>query len=111
MSPSNHKCLLDSAASHNITSDLTNLSIHFEYDGQDEVVLGDGTGLQVANIDSTTISSLFCSLTLKKTLHVSLIHKNLIFVHKFTHDNNVVEFHPFFLPCEGSDDGSSAHAW
>ena len=34
---------------------------------------------------------------LKETLHVPLINKNLIFVHKFTHDNNVtMEFHPFF---------------
>ncbi|RVW75058.1 Retrovirus-related Pol polyprotein from transposon RE2 [Vitis vinifera] len=36
------KWLLDSAASHNITGDLQNLSIHSEYDGTDEVVLGDG---------------------------------------------------------------------
>ena len=95
--PSNGKWLLDSATSHNITSDLANLSIHYEYDGQDEVVLGDGTGLQVANIGSTTISSPSYSFTLKETLHMPLIHKNLISVHKFTHDNNViVEFHPSF---------------
>ena len=43
--PSNGKWLLDSATSHNIMFDLTNLFIHFEYDGQDEVVLGNGTGL------------------------------------------------------------------
>ena len=95
--PSNGEWLLDSAASHNITSDLANLSIHYEYDGQDAVVLGDGIGLQVANIGSTTISSPSHSFTLKETLHVPLIHKNLISVHKFTHDNNViVEFHPSF---------------
>ena len=95
--PSNGKWLLDSATSHNIMFDLTNLFIHFEYDGQDEVVLGNGTGLQAANIGSTTISSSSHSLTLKETQHVPLIHKTLIFVHKFTHDNNViVEFHPSF---------------
>ncbi|KAL6321229.1 hypothetical protein AAG906_016263 [Vitis piasezkii] len=37
----NGKWLLDSAASHNITSNLANLSIHSEYKGQAEVVLGD----------------------------------------------------------------------
>jgi hypothetical protein len=95
--PSKGKWLLDSAASHNITSDLANLSIHFEYDGQDEVVLGDGTCLHIANIVSTAISSLSRSLCLKDALHVPLLHKNLISIHKFTHDNNVVvEFHPFF---------------
>ena len=67
--PSNGKWFLDSAASHNITSDLANLFIHSEYDGQDEVVLGDSTGLQVANIGSTTISSPSRSLTLKETLN------------------------------------------
>ena len=93
----NGKWLLDSAASHNIISDLVNLSIHFEYEGQDEVVLGDGTGLQIAYIGSITLSSLSRSLMLKETLHVPLIRKNLIYVHKFTHDNNVtIEFHPFF---------------
>lgn len=95
--PSNGKWLLDSAASHNIMFDLANLSIRFEYDSQDEVVLGDGKGLQVAHIGSTTISSPSCSLTLKEILHVPLIQKNLISIHKFTHDNNViVEFHPSF---------------
>ncbi|KAE8660043.1 hypothetical protein F3Y22_tig00116959pilonHSYRG00508 [Hibiscus syriacus] len=36
--------LLDSAASHNITGVLSNLSIHSEYDGTGEVTLGDGSG-------------------------------------------------------------------
>ena len=80
LTPSSGKWLFDSTISHNITFDLANLSIHSEYDGQDEVVLGDDTGLQVANIGSTTISSPSRSLTLKETLHVPLIQKNLIFV-------------------------------
>ncbi|KAF5468276.1 hypothetical protein F2P56_012440 [Juglans regia] len=37
------KWLLDSGASHNITGDLANLSVHYEYDGTDEVVIGDGS--------------------------------------------------------------------
>ncbi|WKA01767.1 hypothetical protein VitviT2T_020032 [Vitis vinifera] len=39
----NPKWLIDSGASHNITGDLANLSIHSEYDGTDEVVIGDGS--------------------------------------------------------------------
>jgi len=46
------KWLIDSAASHNITGDLTNLSVHSEYDGTDEVVIGDGSGLRVSHIGS-----------------------------------------------------------
>ncbi|KAF8413145.1 hypothetical protein HHK36_001121 [Tetracentron sinense] len=37
------KWLIDSGASHNITGDLANLSIHSEYDSTDEVVIGDGS--------------------------------------------------------------------
>ncbi|RVW75899.1 putative mitochondrial protein [Vitis vinifera] len=40
----NHKWLVDSAASHNMTTDLSNLLINYEYDGTDEVVIGDGSG-------------------------------------------------------------------
>ncbi|KAE8682385.1 Detected protein of unknown function [Hibiscus syriacus] len=38
--------LLDSVASHNITGDLSNLSINSEYDGTDEVTLGNGSDPQ-----------------------------------------------------------------
>ncbi|KAF7130119.1 hypothetical protein RHSIM_Rhsim10G0160500 [Rhododendron simsii] len=35
--------LIDSAASHHVTSDLGNLSIHSEYDGHDDIIIGDGS--------------------------------------------------------------------
>ena len=47
--------LLDSAASHNIMGDLSNLSIHSECDGTDEVILGDGSGLAVSHIGSLAL--------------------------------------------------------
>ncbi|KAF7151361.1 hypothetical protein RHSIM_Rhsim02G0160900 [Rhododendron simsii] len=37
--------LIDSAASHHVTADLGNLSIHSEYDGPDDIIIGDGSGL------------------------------------------------------------------
>ena len=49
--------LLDSASSHNIMGDLSNLSIHSEYDGTDEVILGDGSGLAVSHIGSLALHS------------------------------------------------------
>lgn len=45
-----NKWFIDSAASHNITSDLANLSIHTEYDGTNEVVIGDGSSLSISHI-------------------------------------------------------------
>jgi hypothetical protein len=88
--------LLDSAASHNITGDLSNLSIHSEYDGTDEVLLGDGSGLVVSHVGSLALHSPNRTFLLRDTLCVPNLCKNLISVHHLTKQNNVfVEFHPF----------------
>ena len=88
--------LLDSAASHNITGDLANLSVHSEYDGTDEVILGDGSGLAVSHIGSLALHSPNRTFILRDTLCVPNLCKNLISVHHLTKQNNVfVEFHPF----------------
>ena len=90
--------LLDSSASHNITGDLSNLSIHSEYDGTDEVILGDGSGLAVSHIGSLALHSPHRNFTLRDTLCVPNLCKNLISVHHLTKQNNVfVEFHPFYF--------------
>ncbi|KAF5475727.1 hypothetical protein F2P56_007503 [Juglans regia] len=61
--------LLDSAASHNITGDLSNLSLHSEYDGTDEVIiLGDGLDLAVLHIGSLALHSPHRTFTLRDTL-------------------------------------------
>ena len=92
------KWLMDSATSHNITSDLVNLSIHSEYDGTDQVVIGDGSGLQVTHVGSMTLPSASKSFKLTDILCVPNIHQNLISVHNFTRSNNVsMEFHPFYF--------------
>ena len=88
--------LLDSAASHNITGDLANLSVHSEYDGTDEVILGDGSGLAVSHVGSLALHSLNQTFILCDTLCVPNLCKNLISVHHLTKQNNVfVELHPF----------------
>jgi hypothetical protein len=92
------KWLLDSAASHNITGDLAKLSVHSEYDGTDEVVIGDGSGLCVSHTKSLTFHSPTHTFYITDTLCIPSIHKNLISVHHFTLRNNVfIEFHPFFF--------------
>jgi transposase InsO family protein len=89
---------MDSAAYHNITRDLNNLSIHSEYDGTDEVMLGDSLGLAVSHIGSLTLKSPKKTFILKDTLCVPNLFKNLISVHHFTSQNNVfIEFHPSYF--------------
>ena len=53
----NPKWLVDSATSHNMTTDLSNLLINSEYDGTDEVVIGDGSGLSVSHSGSLSLNS------------------------------------------------------
>lgn len=48
--------LLDSGASHHVTTDLANLSLHYPYDGTDEIVIGDGTGLPISHTGSAQLS-------------------------------------------------------
>lgn len=60
--------------------DLSNIAIHFEYNGID-----DGTGLIATRL-------------LYPILHVPTIQKNLIFVHAFNKYNNVlIAFHRHIL--------------
>ena len=59
---------MDSAASHNITGDLANLSIHSKYDGTDEVILGVGSGLTVSHIGSLELHSPKRTFILRDTL-------------------------------------------
>ena len=96
--PENQKWLFDSTASHNTTGDLKNLSVYSEYDGTDEVVIDDGSGLTVSHIGSLTLKSPKQKFILCDTLCVPNICKNLIYVHHFTSHNNVfIEFHPFYF--------------
>ncbi|XP_010511282.1 PREDICTED: uncharacterized protein LOC104787403 [Camelina sativa] len=46
---SSNPWIMDSGATHHITSDLANLSLHQPYTGGEEVLIGDGTGLSIAN--------------------------------------------------------------
>lgn len=66
------------AASHNITTDLSNLNIHSEYDGQDEVIIGNGIGLPVTHIGSMCFSAPKRSFILDNTLCAPSIKKKKI---------------------------------
>ncbi|KAL8552211.1 hypothetical protein ACS0TY_001055 [Phlomoides rotata] len=48
-SPAHSPWMVDSGASHNLTADLGNLSIHSKYDGTDEVHIADGSSLPISH--------------------------------------------------------------
>ncbi|OMO79651.1 hypothetical protein CCACVL1_13538 [Corchorus capsularis] len=84
----------NSGASNHLTADLSNMSIHSEYQGHDRVKVGNGTGLPIKHVGSSKLPSLNRPLYLNNVLHVPSITKNLISVSQFASDNNVYfEFH------------------
>jgi hypothetical protein len=92
--------LLDSGASHHVTADLDNLSLHSPYNGHDDVMIGDGTSLSITHTGSTKISSPHFTFKLSNILCVPTMKRNLISVYQFCNSNNVsVEFLPslFFV--------------
>jgi hypothetical protein len=102
-----NKWLIDSTASHNITGDLQNLSIHSKYDGTDEVLLGDGTGLAVTHIGSLALPTPNKTFHLHDTLCVS--HFTRISFQFTTSPNTIMFFLNFthFFSCEGQNHGGN----
>lgn len=56
-SPNTTNWLFDSGASFHATNDLNNLSIHAPYDETEELVIGDGSCLQISHIGSVIIQT------------------------------------------------------
>jgi len=90
--------LLDSGASHTITSDFANLTTHSEYDGTHEVTLGDDSCLKISHTGSLSLKFPKKIFRFPNTLCVPYLCKNLISVHHLTKHNNVfVELHPLYF--------------
>ena len=85
--------LVDSGATHHITSDLANLSLHQPYNGANGVMVADGSTVPIQQTGSTSLSTLSRPLDLHKVLYVPNIHKNLISVYRLCNTYGVsVEF-------------------
>lgn len=95
-SPDFSRWLLDSGASHHIASDFNNLSLHTPYNGSDNVMIGNGTGLPITHTGSVSIPSKNRNILLHNVLCVPDMKKNLISVNKLCKTNNVmVQLCPF----------------
>ena len=86
----------DSGSTHHVTNDSTNLQHSTVYTSPDQLYVGNGQGLSVSSIGSSQLFLKSKQILLNNILHVPHITKNILFIHKFTTDNNVfMEFHPF----------------
>lgn len=60
--------LLDSGASNHIATDLANLSLHMPYQGEDDVMIGNGTSLNITHTDLSSLPSNSRPLSLTNNL-------------------------------------------
>ena len=78
----------DTGATNHVTSDLSNLSFHSEYEGGDQIALGNGAGLAISRSGSSLINTPSKPLKLNHILHVPEISSNLLSVYQFCKDKN-----------------------
>jgi hypothetical protein len=72
--------------------------MHDPYTGHDQVHVANGSGMDITCIGTSIIPTTTRPLILTNVLHVPSAHKNRIFVHRFTLDNDTcIEFHPYFF--------------
>ena len=87
--------ILDSGATHHLTSYLQNLSLHQPYNGSEAVSIADGSSLPMTHTGSASISTSSKSLKLNDILCVPTVSKNLVSVYRLCNANKVsVEFFP-----------------
>ena len=93
--PSYTSWLLDNGASHHVTADLHNLSMHTPYNGSDDIMIGDGSGLSITHIYSSFLHTPHNTFKLNNVLYVLAMKKNLISISQIFTSNNVsIEFLP-----------------
>lgn len=89
----------DSGASHHVTANPKMLGNKVDIDGASTIYMGNGQGISIKSIGSSTFTSPMqphTLLTLKNLLLVPNITKNLLSVSQFARDNKVFfEFHPY----------------
>jgi hypothetical protein len=89
---------MDSSVTDHITSDLDRLTMHDPYTGHNQVHAANGSDMDITHIGTSIIPTTTHPLTLNNVLHVPSAHKNLIFIHRLTLDNDMfIEFHRYFF--------------
>jgi hypothetical protein len=82
-------------ATDHITSDLDRLALREHYHGNDQVQVGNDSGLRIMHIGYSSINTADHPLALCNILHVPAIAKPLLSVHTFSRDNDIFfEYHP-----------------
>lgn len=90
--------LPDTGSTNHVTPDLSSFDGYDSYYGEDNLHVGNGTGLPILHIGSSSFYSPNKTFSLNNILHVPDIKQKLLSVQKFCHDNHVFfEFHSTFF--------------
>jgi hypothetical protein len=87
---------LDTGATDHFAVELEKLHMREQYHGKEQVHTADGSGMRILHVGQAILPTPSSQpLYLRNIFHVPALTKNLMSVHKLSHDNNVlVEFHP-----------------
>ena len=100
--------VFDTGASNHVTTNLNNMHLYSEYNGLEEVQIGDGTGLKISHVGSTTLPTPTTMFNLRDVLFVPHAKHNLISVSKFCKSNKAyIEFHPSFFCVKDQGTGAT----
>ncbi|GKA19538.1 hypothetical protein Tco_0699453 [Tanacetum coccineum] len=91
--------LFDTGASHHATYNLSSLQTYADYEGPDEILLGDGNSLSISHTGHTHINTPHRPLSLSNVLCVPRLRHNLISIAKLCKSNpaSVKFFSSYFL--------------
>ncbi|KAJ1692595.1 hypothetical protein LUZ63_009293 [Rhynchospora breviuscula] len=88
-----HEWCVDSGATHHVTPDLNNLTAFLPFQGHETLQIGNGIGMEISNIGTSTLCISNFSIVLKDMLHVPQFKKNLLSLSKLLQDNSLlIEF-------------------
>lgn len=98
----------DSGANAHITKELENLTIQQLFQSADKVAIGNGDGLQIKNIDSSTFYSTNPLFALNFFFHCPYATANFLSIHKFCSGNLLFYtcYFPFF--CQGQSNSRNS---
>ena len=96
----NSPWILDTGASHHVTSNSRNIQHPQDYNGPDEIIMSDGNTISIIKTSLSQLYAFNSKFNLHNTLCAPAIKRNLISVSQFCIDNlTLIEFfpHKFFV--------------